>query len=305
MKKSLFILLFASIVLSSCSQDADNVKRVVLELTKDDYYGRGAAFDGERKAAKYIKSQFKEVGLEPISGNYFQNFTHKANVFADICEVKVDGCLLQPGVDFTVSNNSKSIDEEYSLLYISNDDLMSKEPLKRLSSMDLHRTVLVVDEDYVNNNFLSLNFSRNLINSLSTAGRIRLHAQQPTYFGIAFRYLSSKVNIIANKSRFPSDAKKISIKYESTYVDEYPSMNVIGKVEGGSVPDSFIVICGHYDHLGMMGKKTMFPGADDNASAIGVILDLAKQYSSNRIKSKYSLVFIAFGGEESGLVGSL
>jgi Zn-dependent M28 family amino/carboxypeptidase len=62
------------------------------------------------------------------------------------------------------------------------------------------------------------------------------------------------------------------------------------------------VITAHYDHLGTLGRKKYFPGANDNASGVSMLLELAHYYSQN--KPAYSMVFIAFAGEESGLIGS-
>ena len=60
-------------------------------------------------------------------------------------------------------------------------------------------------------------------------------------------------------------------------------------------PDSFILITGHYDHLGHMGELTYFPGANDNASGISMLLNLAEHFSKaenkpNNIK-KYFIIF--------------
>jgi len=61
------------------------------------------------------------------------------------------------------------------------------------------------------------------------------------------------------------------------------------------------VLTAHYDHLGKMGKA-LFPGANDNASGIAMMLDMATFFSKN--PCKYSIAFIAFAGEEAGLIGS-
>jgi Zn-dependent M28 family amino/carboxypeptidase len=66
--------------------------------------------------------------------------------------------------------------------------------------------------------------------------------------------------------------------------------------------DSLIVLTAHYDHLGMMGSKTIFPGANDNASGTALLLSLVKHYAAQ--PQKYTIVFIAFAGEEIGLIGS-
>jgi Zn-dependent M28 family amino/carboxypeptidase len=77
---------------------------------------------------------------------------------------------------------------------------------------------------------------------------------------------------------------------------------VIGYIKGSQYPDSFIVFSAHYDHLGMMGKWALFPGANDNASGVAMMLDIMHHYAKS--KPKYSIAFMAFSGEEVGLFGS-
>lgn len=79
----------------------------------------------------------------------------------------------------------------------------------------------------------------------------------------------------------------------------YRSQNVCGMVRGRS--DSVVVFAAHYDHLGMSGD-TLFPGAHDNASGTAAVLDLARQFAADT--PYYTIVFMLFGGEEAGLVGS-
>jgi hypothetical protein len=74
----------------------------------------------------------------------------------------------------------------------------------------------------------------------------------------------------------------------------------------GSDPDlghQIIILGAHYDHFGIQGGL-MFPGADDNASGTAVILEVARLFAQEEIKAKRSILFIAFAGEEQGLVGS-
>jgi putative aminopeptidase FrvX len=63
-----------------------------------------------------------------------------------------------------------------------------------------------------------------------------------------------------------------------------------------------IVLTAHYDHLGAMGIHTYFPGANDNASGVAMLFELAKYFKENPLD--YNVMFIAFAGEEAGLVGS-
>ena len=79
----------------------------------------------------------------------------------------------------------------------------------------------------------------------------------------------------------------------------YRSQNVCGYIPGEV--DTMIVFTAHYEHLGMSGD-TIFYGAHDNASGTAAVLDLARM--ANLQRGHYTYVFLFFGGEESGLIGS-
>jgi Zn-dependent M28 family amino/carboxypeptidase len=96
----------------------------------------------------------------------------------------------------------------------------------------------------------------------------------------------------------------IDISIGAKFLKNYTSQNVIGYVPGKLNPDSFIVFTAHYDHLGQMGKTVYFPGANDNASGVAMLLSLAKYYSQKEHQPNCSIVFMAFGAEEVGLLGS-
>ncbi|HWD86609.1 MAG TPA: M28 family peptidase [Mucilaginibacter sp.] len=104
------------------------------------------------------------------------------------------------------------------------------------------------------------------------------------------------------KSAVQGQPESIEINVENKLVEGFKAANVCGIVRGTAKPDSFIVMTAHYDHLGGMGAKIYFPGANDNASGISQLLSLARYYAKN--PQPYSMVFICFSGEEAGLLGS-
>ena len=79
----------------------------------------------------------------------------------------------------------------------------------------------------------------------------------------------------------------------------YRSQNVCGVVRGEV--DTMLVFTAHYEHLGMHGD-TVFYGAHDNASGTAAVMDLARMAALR--PGRYTCVFLLFGGEEAGLVGS-
>jgi Zn-dependent M28 family amino/carboxypeptidase len=96
---------------------------------------------------------------------------------------------------------------------------------------------------------------------------------------------------------------------------EVPAYNVVGILEGSDpvLKNEYVVIGAHYDHLGRGGEGSgslaprsgeIHHGADDNASGTAGMIELARVFSAQKPRLKRTLVFIGFGGEEEGLLGS-
>ncbi|MEN8139336.1 MAG: M20/M25/M40 family metallo-hydrolase [Bacteroidota bacterium] len=109
---------------------------------------------------------------------------------------------------------------------------------------------------------------------------------------------------------------KSTVKAKSKIVfKKVPTRNIVGLIEGSdpNLKEEYIVIGGHYDHLGMGGAGTssrapkesaIHYGADDNASGVAGVLELADKLNSEKGKLKRSVIVIAFGAEEIGTIGS-
>lgn len=82
--------------------------------------------------------------------------------------------------------------------------------------------------------------------------------------------------------------------------------NVIGLIEGSDslLKEECIVFVAHYDHLGTNDEGEIYNGADDNASGVATLLELAGMFSRNAVKSKRSILFLFPSAEEIGLFGS-
>jgi hypothetical protein len=104
-------------------------------------------------------------------------------------------------------------------------------------------------------------------------------------------------------------ALSFRVNLEKKQADAY---NVIGILEGRDdvLKNEAIVIGAHYDHLGRGGQGSLavnsadvHHGADDNASGTAAIIELARYFAKEKL-NKRTLIFIAFSGEEEGLIGS-
>ena len=108
--------------------------------------------------------------------------------------------------------------------------------------------------------------------------------------------------IIVDKKSMPAAASDFKVNIENEFEKNFKAFNVAGMVRGTKKPDSVIMITAHFDHLGGMGKETYFPGANDNASGLALLLNLARYYAAH--PAPYSIAFVCFAGEEAGLIGS-
>ncbi|MFC2132056.1 M20/M25/M40 family metallo-hydrolase [Bacteroidota bacterium] len=137
---------------------------------------------------------------------------------------------------------------------------------------------------------------------------------------VANKILSSKIITIEELEKKINETHKpnsfeipVKIKAQTDVIHKkVKTENVIGLIPGSS--DEFIVIGAHYDHLGMGGPGSgsrkpdtvaVHHGADDNASGVAGIIELAKKLSNNKDKLKRNIVLAAFSAEEMGLLGSM
>lgn len=86
------------------------------------------------------------------------------------------------------------------------------------------------------------------------------------------------------------------------------TVNVVGRLTGwGHNPNESVLIGGHYDHLGIgtpVEGDSIYNGAVDNASGTAAVIAAAEAFMTSAVRPDRSILFMAFGAEESGLLGS-
>ncbi len=98
--------------------------------------------------------------------------------------------------------------------------------------------------------------------------------------------------------------KIMTIKNVTQHHPEGIGLNVLAVLPGSDpvLKDEVLIVGAHLDHLGRLWE--LMPGASDNASSVAVMLGLAEALSRCEVKPRRSVMFIAFGAEEQGVVGS-
>jgi aminopeptidase YwaD len=282
------------------SQDIEYAKNIIDTLSSSYMAGRGYLDDGDLKAASFIAAEYKYYNLNMYQNSYFQNFNISVNTFPEVVSLKIDGLELKPGIDFIVDPCSPKFNGIYTTVALKKawiaDDTQLLNILKKHAGK-----VLIIDEEKLKLNAREANIlARKIKNSkLEIAGIILLTNQKLIWSVSPFECPIPQITV---RKQSVNSHKSVQVQIDQAHINKYKTQNVIGFIPGTKQPDSIIVYSAHYDHLGKMGEKTMFPGANDNASGIAMMLNLARHYSEE--PPPFTVVFMAFGAEEIGLVGS-
>ena len=303
---------FALIILlahfSAQGQNIAYARKVVDTLASEAMHGRGYVQEGHRLAAAFIANEFERYGLQPVADEYYQPFRVEVNTFPDVLQLRVNGKLLESGVDYLPDPCSPAAEIDTRARPVKAEVYQDRgRYMQALNHKRFRGKWMVVDETTLPTPDKEQHEHRHLAKAL-----VR-YAEQPQIAGLVL--LQEKLTwhiskeqckrpvLYLRKGAVPDKIQSISLTVEPMFLPDVRTQNVVAMVPGTRVPDSFMVFTGHYDHLGRVGSMAYIPGANDNASGIAMLLNLASHFAEN--PPEYSVVFIAFGGEELGLLGSL
>lgn len=281
------------------AQNLAYAREVVRALTSPELAGRGYVKDGDANAAAIIKNEFIRNKLIPLANNYYQSFNFPVIYFPEEIDIIADGADLVPGYEALVNPGCPRTNGTFKVLYIDSATLDNNQLFKKLQKKSLHHTFIVADGVH-QWQLVHPERKQFILNNLIKAKGLVYLQTEHLMWGVATQWAEFPVIYIKkNRLKHYLIELKLNINPQFKY---HNTQNVIGYVKGNQFPDSFVVFTAHYDHLGMLGESALFAGANDNASGVAMMLDLAQHYTQN--PPPYSVVFIAFAGEEAGLIGS-
>lgn len=108
------------------------------------------------------------------------------------------------------------------------------------------------------------------------------------------------------RERFQVNPDSIRVIKEEKVHQKLNMRNVLAKIEGKR-RDEYVVIGAHYDHLGidpMLEGDQIYNGADDNASGVSAVLQIARAFMMSGVQPERTIIFAFWDGEEKGLLGS-
>ena len=304
-------LLAACVLLPLCAargQQADGdaikqfLKTEIATLADTSMHGRGYVKDGRQAASQYLQKRFAELGLKTVARKktYTQPYTFTVNTFPGKMELAINGHTLTPGTDYIIDVASPSYNkEQLELKTIDMARIPTNEAWDKMVAT-FKEGHFVYYLKNIDQGSKILDIRKDKLAGILPPGCYIIPEKTKLTWDVA-REQNDAVVFYVLESALTADSGRVTVHEDAVLQQDAVSDNVAGYVPG-AVEDSFVAITAHYDHLGMMGDQTIFPGASDNASGTAMLLYLASYFAAH--PQHYSVLFIAFSGEEAGLLGS-
>ncbi|MDH3891789.1 MAG: M28 family peptidase [candidate division Zixibacteria bacterium] len=318
----------------------DSIHQHIAVLAHDSLEGRQVGEVGEWKAAEYIQSVFAAAGLIPKgTDGYLQSFEFTKRIeLGDDNYLTINDTALKLGDDFTPLPHSASLSFEFDRIIDVGYGIHAEEPSLKINDYDgldvageavlIRRYTPVLSEAEASDSAQA---------ELNQHGPINRKIGQAIAKGAAGIFLMAPADMDDTLPMFSSSRinpkeipiiylhrrglKKLGLNLHVPFIGSAEGQtdlhkvrdtayNVVGYLPGDN--DTTVIIGAHYDHLGWGAENSLYRGdepkihngADDNGSGTAALLELARRWASAEDPMQYSMLFIAFTGEEAGILGS-
>ncbi len=303
MKNLLILFFMMTWAVGSKAQDTTYARKVMMRLGSPAFSGRGYINHGIDSAAEFIKNEYERIGLKPLGDDYNQPFTIEVNNISKTL-LTFDSDTLIAGLEYIVDAHTKGVSGSYPIMLVNEKLRLNKKKYHKSKSKARGHVVLLAAHEAPDKE--SVGWYRDIMfsNDMDAAGYILMDSTGFNYSVALYHGLVNYFSIRLHPSTFSHEVpEQVTCEIKTAYEKKYPVRNVAAYLQGQEYPDSFIVITAHYDHIGMMGDA-LFPGGNDNASGVAMMLDLAAFLKQQNFRPRYSMVFLALASEEAGLLGS-
>lgn len=301
------------------------LRRHVEVIAADSMLGRRTPGAGLERTARYVAEQFARLGLRPAgtAGGYEQRWglarwvpdsaasrialagagwRATPRLGADVRYVggAVDGTMVEGEAVLVAADGgsgaSPSLAGRVALLPVDYSRALPPELQKRVERLAAEAAAVVI---------LSNRDSLAFLQRLESAAAPRLTAD--------FRAADAGAPVLelhrrALNGREPADIARIAVRLERRVQERFTAPNLVGVLEGADsgLRKEFVVITAHLDGLGTRtgAGDSIFNGADDNATGVAALLEIARAFAERAARPRRSLLFLSASGEELGLWGS-
>ena len=310
-------------------------------LCTREFEGRKSGLIGATKTTEYIASEFKKWGLKPKGNNnsYIQKFDMLVTEDITIPKMVIKNArrgelVLSEGEDFALFTNSGSADVESEVIFVGYG--LSEDCWDDYKDVDVKGKIVLMLPGLPNVKGCNIEERGGRGSKFKTAYNKGAAAVLMSYPGnrlikgaainkedynkdVLGAYLLDWVirelfkgtgkTFEDVQQKLNAEPQSFNLKKQMVFSSKTKEIengfgeNVIGMIEGKKKKDEYIIFGAHMDHLGISPNGLFYQGADDNASGTALIMELARVLSKRK-DIKRSILFMAFGAEEQGLLGS-
>ena len=344
----IFLPLLSTMAIAQKTEDLTKFSNIITKeglkaklsiLASAEMEGRETATPGQKKAAAYIESEFKRMGLQPGNGASYQQLYPVYQDELTEKKLSVNGRSFEWDKDFSFALQTISSGNfNYANAVFAGYGLVdSAKGINDYAGLDVQGKLVLVLEGteagvpamgpggnraFNSNPASPMSKMRNAM-AKGAAGLFIITSDFPrknpstVKGGMYIRPNNNKGFVMASISKEVGNAILGGSTNKTSYaasinlvatkvVNNLESSNVVGVIPGSDKKDEYVVLSAHYDHLGKKGDVIWY-GADDDGSGSVSVMQMAEAFSTAAKKGKgprRTLVFLIVSGEEKGLLGS-
>jgi hypothetical protein len=319
-----------------------DLKRHLEIIASDEFEGRDTGKEGQKKAAAYLKEQFKSFGIPPLEGNVKAEITDGYYQPFRLIEEKSGSISLEKdGRSYSFMNELVYFNEFLTA------DLKVSEVLflgdgRKIEGVGPGSVVMLVDGG-TGNMIEFMGWLQAMAGQVRSAGAAALLVSTPRleelknelgHFitGSKMRLADGEGNkeqksgmqtilvdhsttplLLTSRKKVKMDklkrGRKLPVEFTMKYTPqskEVISENVLAYIEGSDKKEELIIITAHYDHIGVENGE-IYNGADDDGTGTVALLEIAEAFAKAKLEGngpRRSVLVMPVSGEEKGLLGS-
>jgi hypothetical protein len=309
---------------------AADLKKHLSIVASAEMEGRETATEGQRKAAAYLEAQMKAIGLQPGNGDSYQMAfpVYRDTMLA--AGVTINGTALDINKQFSAyPSNHTAVQNFGEVVFVNFEDTLWTK-----NKVDVSGKLVLFSMQKAAGRRNSLAARVMAVQAKGAAAALVIHdgfplskpaetlsnmrnVQYPSRQQINYYSISVDAAQTILKSSTPLDSNAASQLTSKTYKSNISlsytagqqllqSTNVMGLLEGTDKKDEYLVLTGHYDHMGKKDSLIWY-GADDDGSGTVSVIEMAEAFVAAKKAGKgprRSILFMTVSGEEKGLWGS-
>ncbi len=302
--KSLYTLLFLFLGIFAHAQNVGliHLRQMVDTLCCPAMKGRGLIHGGAQQAATFIFNRFNTMAVDAS--------IDQAEVYLQPFQLLQLSCL-QASSAIEVGEHEYLYGKDFFMLEFKNDVFL---PGRDTLGFSIAKDKETLHGVWGKKSFIINKISESMITQLSLIKQDFMNGDELAIYNRQVLLTdTSRVKLNVSDRMYREILKNINRKHPSPVVgnlsrdtSQIMASNIVASLPCKMEMDSIVIIGAHYDHLGK-NCNSYFPGANDNASGVAVLLELYRRISMHLHSggtTRYRLVFTAFSAEEPGLLGS-